>query len=59
MLIKNADDLLNYTKGEEDHAEAIIKSIADSGVTVVVSGGSISDIMLHYLEKYRLMVVKV
>lgn len=32
VLIKNAEDLLNYTKGEEDHAEQIIKSIAESGV---------------------------
>ena len=59
MLIKNADDLMNYTKGEEDHAEAIVKSIAESGVKVVVCGGSVSDIMLHYMEKYKLMVVKV
>jgi hypothetical protein len=30
-LIKNADDLMNYTKGEEDHAETIVKAIAESG----------------------------
>lgn len=28
-------------------------------MNVVVCGGSIADIMLHYLEKYRVMVVKV
>lgn len=59
MLIKNADDLLNYTKGEEDHAETIIKAIAASGATVLVCGGSVADIMLHYLEKYKIMVVRV
>lgn len=59
MLIKNADDLLNYTKGEEDHAETIIKAIASSGATVLVCGGSVADIMLHYLEKYKIMVVRV
>lgn len=45
VLIKNAEDLLNYTKGEEDHCEKIVKSIVDSGVNVVVGGGSINDIM--------------
>lgn len=59
MLIKNADDLMNYTKGEEDHAEQIVKGIAESGVKVVVCGGSVADIMLHYMEKYKLMVVRV
>lgn len=59
VLIKNADDLMNYTKGEEDHAETIVKGIAESGASVVVCGGSVADIMLHYLEKYKLMVVRV
>lgn len=59
VLIKNAEDLMNYTKGEEDHAETIIRSIAESGATVLVCGGSVADIMLHYLEKYKIMVVRV
>ena len=59
VLIKNAKELLNYTKSEEEHAERIVKGIADAGINLVVAGGSVSEIMLHYLEKYRLMVVKV
>ncbi len=59
ILIKNADELLNYTKSEEEHAEKIIKSIADAGVNVIVSGGSVSDICLHYIEKYKMMCVRV
>lgn len=59
MLIKNAKELLNYTKSEEEHAERIVKGIADAGINLVVAGGSVSEIMLHYFEKYRLMVVKV
>lgn len=59
VLLKNANDLLNYTKSEESHAETIIKNIAESGVTLIIAGGTISDIMLHYIEKYRLMAVKV
>lgn len=59
ILIKNADDLLNYTKSEEEHAEKVIRSIADAGVNVIVSGGSISEICLHYIEKYKMMCVRV
>lgn len=50
---------MNYTKTEEDHAEKIIKEIADSGVNLLVVGGSISDICLHFCEKYKMMVVRV
>lgn len=50
---------MNYTKSEEEHAENVIRSIADSGVDLLVVGGSISDICLHYCEKYKLMVVRI
>lgn len=59
ILIKNANELLNYTKSEEEHAEKVIKSIADSGATCIVSGGTVSDICLHYIEKYKMMCVRV
>ncbi len=32
VLLKNAKELMNYTKSEEEHAESVIRSIADSGV---------------------------
>lgn len=49
----------NYSKTEEDHAENVIKGIADSGVNLAVVGGSISDICMHFCEKYKIMVVRV
>ena len=30
-----------------------------ANINVVVSGGSISDIVLHFLDKYKIMVVRV
>lgn len=36
VLMKNADDLLNYTRGEEDKFEGFIKKLAEAGVKVVV-----------------------
>lgn len=39
--------------------EAIVKEIADSGVNVCVFGSGISEIALHFLERYKIMVSKV
>lgn len=57
--MKSAKELMNYTKSEEEHAEKVIRSIAETGVNLVIVGGSISDICLHYAEKFKLMVVKI
>jgi len=58
LKITNADQLLNFSKGEEKQMEDIIKGIADAGVNVVVSGGTISDMALHFLERYKIMSIK-
>merc|ERR1719198_1017389 len=59
VLLENADQLLNYTKGEEQKMEEFFKGIKDAGVEVVVSGGGINDIAVHYLNKYRIMAIKI
>eukprot|EP00929_Paragymnodinium_shiwhaense_P000464 TRINITY_DN100703_c0_g1_i1.p1 TRINITY_DN100703_c0_g1~~TRINITY_DN100703_c0_g1_i1.p1 ORF type:complete len:540 (+),score=167.32 TRINITY_DN100703_c0_g1_i1:90-1709(+) len=59
VLLENAEQLMNYTKGEESRMEEFIKGIRDVGVEVVVSGGAISEIAGHYLNKYKMMVVKI
>ena len=38
--------------------EKQIKEIVDSGAKVVVSGGKIGDLALHYLNKHGLMAVR-
>ncbi len=59
VVIKNAEELMAYNKGEERMMEESIKGVADSGARVVVSGGSISEIALHFIEKYGMMAVRV
>jgi T-complex protein 1 subunit theta len=59
VLFKNAEELINYTKGEEDQMENFIKSLADVGVNVLVASGSISEVALHFLEKYKILCLKV
>jgi len=58
VLITNADELLNFSKSEEEAMEKIVKPMAESGVSVIVSGGKIGELALHMLEKYKIMGVR-
>eukprot|EP00639_Heterosigma_akashiwo_P001690 CAMPEP_0194575706 /NCGR_PEP_ID=MMETSP0292-20121207/11091_1 /TAXON_ID=39354 /ORGANISM="Heterosigma akashiwo, Strain CCMP2393" /LENGTH=547 /DNA_ID=CAMNT_0039427563 /DNA_START=86 /DNA_END=1729 /DNA_ORIENTATION=+ len=59
VLIKTAEELLNYNKGEERAMEDAIRAIAESGCRMVAVGGSVSEMALHFLTKYEVMCVKV
>ncbi|KAA1476522.1 T-complex protein 1 [Dentipellis sp. KUC8613] len=59
VLIKNADDMLNFTRGEEKHMEKIFSELAESGVKVVIGGSSIGELALHYLNRHHILVLKV
>ena len=59
VLLKTAEELMNYTKSEEETMDKFIKSIADTGVNVVICGGTCSDNALHFFEKYKIMIIKV
>jgi len=58
VLIKTAEELMNYSEGEESVIEQQIKAISDTGVKVIVSGGKVGDMTLHFCNKYNLMVVR-
>ncbi|CAG8641110.1 9495_t:CDS:2 [Paraglomus brasilianum] len=59
VLIHNAQEMLNFTKDEERRLEQIFKEIAEAGVKVVVTGSSVGELALHYLNRFDIMVVKV
>jgi T-complex protein 1 subunit theta len=59
VLIKNAEELLNFSVGEEKAMEDLIKGISETGTKVIVVGASISDMALHFIERYKMMTVKV
>lgn len=59
VLIKNADDMLNFSKGEEQGLEKAIKELSDAGVKVVVSGSAVGELALHFLNRYGMVVVKI
>ncbi|KAF1484057.1 T-complex protein 1 subunit theta, partial [Eudyptes chrysocome] len=58
VLIKNAEELMNFSKGEENLMDLQVKAIAESGANVVVTGGKVADMALHYANKYNLMLVR-
>ncbi|CAH1173507.1 unnamed protein product [Phaedon cochleariae] len=58
VLIKSADELMNFSRGEEDLLEIQIKAIADTGVKVIVAGSKFGDMAMHYLNKYGIMAVR-
>ena len=59
VLLHNAKEMLNFTKGEESQLETIIKEIHDSGVRVIVAGSSVGELALHYLNRYNILLVKI
>lgn len=74
VVLKNADELLNFSTGEEKAMEDVcilrlgciclrllqlIKGISETGTKVIVAGGSFSDLALHFIERYKMMALKV
>lgn len=58
VLIQSSKELMDFSRGEENLLEKEIAAIAATGAKVVVSGGKIGDLCLHYLNKYGLMGVR-
>jgi len=59
VLLKSAEELRDYNNSEEAALEAVIKAIADAGANVVVCGQSIGELALHFVEKYKMLCIKV
>ena len=59
VLLHNAKEMLDFTKGEENQLETIIKELHDSGLRVVVAGAAVGELALHYLNRFGILVVKV
>lgn len=59
VLLKNAKEMLDFSKGEEKQLEAAIKELHDVGLRVVVAGAQVGDLALHYLNRYGILVIKI
>lgn len=59
VVFKNANELLNYTRLEEDHMEKIMKEIVDSGVKACIVGGTIDNMAVHFADKYGIVLLRI
>ncbi|KAG8813689.1 T-complex protein 1 subunit theta, partial [Serendipita sp. 400] len=59
VLLKNAEEMLNFTTGEEKHLEKILQELSTAGVKVVVAGAQLGELALHYLDRMGIAVIKV
>jgi len=59
VLMKNAEDLLAYSRGEEEQMEKFVQSIAEAGVNVVICQSNISELAVHFMEKYKILTLKI
>jgi len=59
VLLHNAKEMMDFTKGEETQLEAAIKELHDVGLRVVVAGSTVGDLAMHYLNRYGILVIKI
>ncbi|TKA59753.1 putative T-complex protein 1 subunit theta, partial [Cryomyces minteri] len=59
VLLHNAKEMLDFTKGEEEQIEKIVKELSDSGLRVVVAGSTVGELAAHYLNRYGILFIKV
>lgn len=59
VLLHNAKEMMDFTKGEENQLETIIKELHDSGLRVVVAGSTVGELALHYLNRFGILVIKI
>ncbi|RLV91262.1 T-complex protein 1 subunit theta [Spathaspora sp. JA1] len=59
VLLHNAQEMLDFTKGEEQQLDQVVKEISASGVKVVIAGSNVGELALHYFNKYEILLLKV
>ena len=59
VLLKNAKEMMDFTKGEETQLETAIKELYDSGLRVIVAGSTVGELALHYLNRFGILVIKI
>lgn len=59
VLLHNAQELRQFSRGEEVQLERVLKEIVDAGVKVVVAQSTVGELALHYLNRFGVMVLKV
>ncbi|SOV73754.1 T-complex protein 1 subunit theta [Plasmodium sp. gorilla clade G3] len=59
VLLHNAEELINYTKGEEEQMKKYIDNFKKANVDVIIVNGAISDIAQHFCDTNNIMTLKI
>lgn len=59
VLLKNAQEMLDFSTGEEAQLETAIKELYDVGLRVVVAGSTVGELAMHYLNRMGILVIKI
>merc|ERR1712228_1162763 len=58
VLLHDAKELMNYNQSEEDFIHGVIKKLKDMGVGVLIVGEKISEMAIHYIDKYKMVALR-
>ncbi|KID79978.1 uncharacterized protein G6M90_00g014060 [Metarhizium brunneum] len=59
VLLHNAKEMMDFSKGEEAKLETAIKELHDSGLRVVVCGDKVGDLAMHYLNRFGILCIRI
>ncbi|KAI1330327.1 T-complex protein 1 subunit theta [Xylariaceae sp. FL0255] len=59
VLLHNAKEMMDFSKGEEAQLETAIKELHDVGLRVVIAGSTVGELAMHYLNRYGILVIKI
>ncbi|KAI4601241.1 T-complex protein 1 subunit theta [Pestalotiopsis sp. 9143b] len=59
VLLHNAKEMMDFTKGEEAQLDTAIKELHDAGLRVVIAGSTVGELAMHYLNRYGILVIKI
>ncbi|KAI8625225.1 T-complex protein 1 subunit theta [Xylariaceae sp. FL1651] len=59
VLLHNAKEMMDFSKGEEAQLETAIKELHDVGLRVVIAGSTVGELAMHYLDRYGILVIKI
>ncbi|KAI0971846.1 T-complex protein 1 subunit theta [Xylaria arbuscula] len=59
VLLHNAKEMMEFSKGEEEQLETAIKELHDAGIRVVIAGSTVGELALHYLNRYGILIIKI
>ena len=59
VLLKSAEQMLSFSKDEEDSLERELRAVAETGVKILITSDTVSDMALHFINRLGLIALRV